>query len=46
MGFKEIYAAISEKDNIENKDKKIISDDAAAICEQLEKLVIILGVNK
>lgn len=32
------YAPLSEKDKLENKDKKILSDDAYAICEFIEIL--------
>jgi len=39
----EIYCRDSEKTSPENKDKKIISDDAFAICEYLERLIKKIG---
>jgi hypothetical protein len=38
MEFKDRYVSISEKDKIENKDKKIISEDAFALGEVIEDL--------
>ena len=38
MKFQEKYTSLSEKDIIENKDKKIISDDAFAVGEMIEGL--------
>ena len=39
MNFDEIYTSESEKIQIENKDKKVISDDAFAIGKQIENLI-------
>lgn len=39
MKFEEKYARDSEKSDPKHKDKKIISDDAYVIGEQLDKLV-------
>lgn len=38
MELKDKYAPISEKDKTENANKKILSDDAYALCEFLELL--------
>lgn len=38
MEFIEKYVSVSEKDKPENKDKKIISDDAFALGELLSEL--------
>lgn len=39
MKFEEEYTCESEKDKIENKDKKVISDDAFANCLMLKEIV-------
>ena len=39
MEFQEKYTSITDKDIIENKDKKIISDDAFAIGEIIQGLI-------
>lgn len=39
MKFQEEYTSITEKDIPENKDKKIISDDAYAIGDMLCKIL-------
>lgn len=38
MGFKDKYVMDTEANKPENKDKKIISDDAYAIGEMIESL--------
>lgn len=37
--IKEVYCRYSEKADLKNKDKKIISDDAYIIAELLEKIL-------
>ena len=39
MKFQEKYTSLSEKDIIENKDKKIISDDAFAEGDVIQELI-------
>ena len=39
MGFKDTYTSESEKTKIENKDKKVISDDAYAIGDVIDDLI-------
>lgn len=38
MEFEEKYCSESEKAKPENKDKKVLSDDAYALGEQMEKI--------
>lgn len=40
--LKEDYTSISEKDKPGNKNKKVISDDAFAVCDFLEKLLRVM----
>jgi len=40
MEFQEKYTSITDKDMIQNKDKKIISDDAFALGEVIQQLII------
>lgn len=39
MEFKEVYTSTSEKDKIENKNKKVISDDAFALGDVIQSLI-------
>ena len=39
MEFQEKYTSITDKDIIENKDKKIISDDAFALGDIIQQLI-------
>jgi hypothetical protein len=38
MKIEEKYCANSEKEKAENKNKKVLSDDAYAVCEFVEEL--------
>lgn len=38
MEFEKQYCLVSEKDKIENKDKKPIADEAYAMCELLSQI--------
>lgn len=40
------YTTASEKDKPENKNKKVISDDAFAIADFLERLIKTIDHNK
>ena len=39
MEFQEKYAPLTDKDKIQNKDKKIISDDAFAVGDIIQELI-------
>ena len=39
MTFKEEYTNTTKKDKMENKKKKVISDDAFAIGDMIERLI-------
>jgi len=46
MQFKDKYVVQAEKDKPENKNKKIISDDAYAIGEMLQSIINNNNFNK
>ena len=39
MELKEAYCRESEKAEPKNKDKKVLSDDAFAVCDFIERLI-------
>ena len=39
MQFEDKYTSVSEKSKPENKDKKVITDDAYALAEVIDQLI-------